>query len=86
MANYQNIFAQVQIQGPAEMGVVEAGVDLKDRTNGTGFSTLLGWLGNAQLGPVYLGPYGVLSLMSGVIWFTMVGAWYWYLVDFKPGG
>ncbi|MGI1662258.1 photosynthetic reaction center subunit M [Palleronia sp. KMU-117] len=84
MANYQNIFAQVQVQGPAEMGVVEAGVDLKDRTTGTGFSTLFGWLGNAQLGPVYLGPYGVLSLMSGIIWFTMVGAWYWYQVDFNP--
>jgi photosynthetic reaction center M subunit len=56
MANYQNIFAQVQVQGPAEMGVVEAGVDLKDRTSGTSFSTLFGWLGNAQLGPIYLVP------------------------------
>jgi hypothetical protein len=22
--------------------------------------------------------------MAGTIWFTMVGAWYWYLVDFNP--
>ena len=58
---YQNIFTQVQVQGPPEMGVVED-ADLRDRTKGTSFSPLFGWLGNAQLGPVYLGTFGVVSL------------------------
>ena len=73
MAEYFNIFSQVQVQGPPEMGMVED-VDIGDRTNGTSFSPLFGWLGNAQLGPVYLGPWGVLSLLSGGLDRNMVSA------------
>ena len=63
MAEYQNIFNQIQVQGPPEMGMVE-NADLGERTNGAAFSVLAGWLGNAQLGPFYLGPLGVLSLRN----------------------
>jgi len=84
MAEYQNIFSQVQIQGPAEMGMVED-VDLGDRTNRASFSPLLGWFGNAQLGPVYLGPWGVLSLMSGGTWFFLIGISFWVQAGFSPG-
>ncbi|NNF23621.1 MAG: photosynthetic reaction center subunit M [Rhodobacteraceae bacterium] len=84
MAEYQNIFSQVQVQGPAEMGMVE-NADLRERTNGARFSALLGWFGNAQLGPFYLGPYGVLSLASGVTWFVMVGISFWVQAGFSPG-
>ncbi|NNJ66399.1 MAG: photosynthetic reaction center subunit M [Boseongicola sp.] len=84
MAEYQNIFSQVQIQGPPEMGMVED-VDLGERGDRAGFSPLLGWFGNAQLGPVYLGPWGVLSLMSGGIWFFMVGISFWVQAGFSPG-
>jgi len=83
MAEYQNIFTQVQVRGAPEMGLVE-GVELSNRTQGASFSTLMGWIGNAQLGPVYLGAMGVLSLMSGLVWFTMVGGWYWYQAGFNP--
>ena len=54
MAEYQNIFTQVQVRAAPEMGMVE-GVELSNRTKGASFSSLAGWLGNAQLGPVYLG-------------------------------
>mgnify|MGYP003343864712 CR=1 FL=1 len=47
MAEYQNIFTQVQVQGPPELGI-EDGVNLQERTRNTSFSTLLGWFGNAQ--------------------------------------
>jgi photosynthetic reaction center M subunit len=83
MAEYQNIFTQVQVRGAPEMGVVE-GVDLSNRTKGAGFSTLLGWFGNAQLGPIYLGSFGVISLATGLIWFMMVGGWFWYQAGFNP--
>ncbi|QYK40573.1 MAG: photosynthetic reaction center subunit M [Paracoccaceae bacterium] len=83
MANYQNIFTQVQVRAAPEMGMVED-VELDNRTRGAGFSTLLGWFGNAQLGPVYLGAMGVISLATGLIWFTMVGAWYWHQAGFNP--
>jgi len=46
MAEYQNIFTQVQVQAAPEMGLVE-GVELSNRTKGASFSTLAGWFGNA---------------------------------------
>jgi photosynthetic reaction center M subunit len=83
MAEYQNIFTQVQVRAAPEMGVVE-GVDLSNRTKGASFSTLLGWIGNAQLGPIYLGTFGVISLATGLIWFMMVGGWYWDQAGYNP--
>ena len=84
MPEYQNIFSQVQVTGPAEMGMVED-VKLRDRTEGTRFSTLLGWFGNAQLGPIYLGGFGLISLATGLAWFFLVGMSFWIQVDFSPG-
>jgi photosynthetic reaction center M subunit len=83
MAEYQNIFTQVQVRAAPEMGLVE-GVELENRTKSAGFSTLLGWFGNAQLGPVYLGTLGVISLATGLIWFVMVGMWYWDQAGYNP--
>ena len=83
MAEYYNIFSQVQVQGPPEMGMVED-TPMQDRTEGTRFSPLFGWLGNAQLGPVFLGPFGVLSLVSGGLWFFLVGMSFWVQAGFNP--
>jgi len=83
MAEYSNIFTQVQVRGHAELGLTET-VDLHNRTKTTGFSTLAGWFGNAQLGPVYLGTMGTISLFSGAVWFFLVGAWYWHLAGYNP--
>ncbi|TDL81516.1 photosynthetic reaction center subunit M [Palleronia sediminis] len=84
MAMYQNIFTQTQVQGPPELGVVAEGVDLRDRSGAGGFSQLLGWFGNAQLGPIYLGAFGVVSLITGGLWFFLVGISFWVQVDFNP--
>jgi photosynthetic reaction center M subunit len=83
MAEYQNIFTQVQVRGQPEMGMTE-GVELSNRSTGARFSTLAGWFGNAQLGPVYLGTMGVISLASGLAWFVTVGMWYWYQAGYNP--
>ena len=83
MASYQNIFTQVQVRALPETGMVE-NVDTGNRTAPGGFSTLLGWVGNAQLGPIYLGGVGVLSLASGAVWFLMVGAWFWHQAGYNP--
>ena len=72
MAEYQNIFTQVQVRGPAELGVTGGGSEL-GRSGDGGFSSLLGWIGNAQLGPIYLGSWGFISIVSGIIWFNIVG-------------
>jgi photosynthetic reaction center M subunit len=83
MAEYQNIFTQVQVRGAPEMGMV-ADVDLSNRSRGAGFSTLAGWFGNAQIGPFYLGAMGTIALASGAIWFLMVGAWFWHQAGYNP--
>jgi photosynthetic reaction center M subunit len=83
MANYQNVFTQVQVRGAPEVGMVE-GVETWKRTKTASFSRLAGWLGNAQLGPIYLGTFGVVSLACGAIWFMLVGAWFWHLAGYNP--
>jgi photosynthetic reaction center M subunit len=83
MAEYQNIFTQVQVQGPAEIGLPTR-EQPEHRGRLTGFSTLLGAFGNAQLGPIYLGPYGILALFSGSLWFFIIGMNFWAQVDYSP--
>jgi photosynthetic reaction center M subunit len=83
MAEYQNFFTQVQVTAAPEMGVVED-VELDNRTTGATYSWLLGLFGNAQLGPIYLGTFGVISLACGAIWFMIVGLWFWHLAGYNP--
>ncbi len=83
MAEYQNFFTQVQVSASPEMGMVE-GVDVGARTKGASFSTLMGWIGNAQLGPIYLGTAGVVSIAAGLIWFEIIGFWFWRQAGYDP--
>ena len=85
MAYYQNIFTQVQVQGPPEMGMDTEANIARERTTGTGFSKLLGSFGNAQLGPIYLGTFGVVSLATGALWFLIVGMHFWDVAGYSPG-
>ena len=74
MIEYQNIFTQVQVQGTPEMGMDDTGGRLMaERAGKPFFSTLVGWLGNAQIGPINLGMLGVVSMVSGFMWFFIVG-------------
>lgn len=84
MAEYQNIFTQVQVQGPPEMGVDPQGLLERERTKSASFSSLAGLFGNAQLGPIYLGTFGVISLATGFIWFFIIGMNFWWQVDYSP--
>ncbi len=73
MAEYQNIFTQVQVQGPPEWGMdTESGL-AKERGLKPFFSTLIGWIGNAQIGPINLGMAGVISLVTGTLWLNIIG-------------
>jgi photosynthetic reaction center M subunit len=69
---YQNIFTRVQVHGPADLGV-PADTDLWDRGNRTGLSYWLGKIGDAQIGPFYLGTTGLLSIVCFIIAFEIVG-------------
>jgi photosynthetic reaction center M subunit len=83
MAYYQNIFTQVQVRGAPELGV---GLPREDgaRDGTPWFVDLLGKIGNAQIGPVYLGFYGFASLLFGLAWFEIVGLNMWASVGWDP--
>ena len=83
MAAYQNIFTQIQVRGPAERGVPLPAADLP-RTEGVAFNRFLGWLGNAQVGPIHLGLTGVLSLVCGFAAFEIIGLNMWASVGWDP--
>jgi photosynthetic reaction center M subunit len=84
MAEYQNIFTQVQVQGPAEMGMAADADTIRERSGRASFSTLLGLFGNAQLGPVHLGSFGLLAVVSFAAWFFIIGMNFWAQVDYSP--
>jgi photosynthetic reaction center M subunit len=83
VAGYQNIFTQIQVRGPAELGVPLPKGD-QPRVGYTGFSRLLGLIGNAQIGPIYLGWTGVASLVCGFLAFEIIGLNMWASVNWNP--
>ena len=83
MARYQNIFTQVQLRGPAEIGPALGGFDFP-RIGNPGTSYWMGKIGNAQIGPIYLGGLGILSLMFGFLAFEVVGLNMWASVGWDP--
>ncbi|MEL6677674.1 MAG: photosynthetic reaction center subunit M [Pseudomonadota bacterium] len=73
MAEYQNIFTQVQVQGPPEMGTATKDGAQDWRFGSPSFSTWVGWLGNAQIGPIHASWWLVISMITGTLWFNIVG-------------
>lgn len=80
---YQNIFTQVQIRGPHYPGVPIGG-DARERVGRPADSYWLGKFGDAQVGPLYLGPLGVFSLISGAIAIAIMGLNMWASVGWDP--
>jgi len=83
MAEYQNIFTVVQATGPVQHGV-ELGHGNSPRSGQPFLIHLFGRLGNAQLGPIYLGGLGLASLICGVFAFTIIGMNRLASVDWNP--
>ena len=73
MAEYMNIFTQVQVQGAPEWGLDNENNMMEERIGQPGFSRLIGWLGNAQLGPIYLGWTGMISAACFVLCMNIIG-------------
>ena len=82
MAEYQNLFTQVQIRAPAYVGVPIPGPT--KRQGKPVFAHILGILGDAQIGPIYLGLTGVLSLICGFIAIEIIGLNMWASVNWSP--
>ena len=74
MAEYQNIFTRVQVHGPSYPGVPLSYPGEEQQRQGPPLHIhLLGRIGDAQLGPIYLGWLGVTSLFLGFISLSMAG-------------
>ena len=82
MSEYQNIFTQIQVQGPPEHPIPIA--DQHWRTRGTFFSRLVGRIGAAQFGPIFLGGYGIASAFCFFIAFEIIGLNMWASVGWSP--
>ena len=72
MADYYNLFTTVQAKGPVHHGA-ELGPGNSPRFGHPALFWILGKIGNAQLGPIYLGGLGVLSLACGMLAFNIIG-------------
>jgi photosynthetic reaction center M subunit len=85
MAEYQNLFTQVQVTAPSYMGVpLDRARDNTERMGGPWHSHLIGRFGNAQLGPIYLGFTGVAAIIFFLIGFTSIGWNYLVQVNYSP--
>ena len=73
MPEYQNIFNQVQVQSEPEMGMDNGRGLIAERIGTPFLSSLVGWIGNAQIGPIKLGYFGLTSLFTGVLWLNIIG-------------
>jgi len=80
---YQNIFTQVQVRAAAEMGVPLPEGDWA-RDGNPGASHLMGKIGEAQIGPFYLGRLGLASLVLGFLAFEIIGLNMWASVNWDP--
>jgi photosynthetic reaction center M subunit len=81
---YQNIFTRVQVHGPAYPAVTEPVDSEFPRSLAPRMVHLFGKLGDAQVGPIYLGVSGVLSIVCFVIAFEIIGLNMWASVDWNP--
>ena len=83
MAEYQNIFTRVQVRAPVYAGAPVAGGNW-DRQGRPFFVYWLGRIGDAQLGPIYLGWTGIASLICGFTAFEIIGLNMWASVNWSP--
>ena len=72
MAQYQNIFTQIQVHGPHDMGIaLPRGDSARSGTPTTNY--WFGKFGDAQVGPIYFGTLGLWSLVCGLIAIEIIG-------------
>jgi len=83
MADYLNLFTTVQAKGPVHHGEA-LGPGNSPRTGHPAIYWILGKIGNAQLGPIYLGGLGLASLICGLIAFNIIGMNMLASVNYDP--
>ncbi|MGA1286034.1 MAG: photosynthetic reaction center subunit M [Rubrivivax sp.] len=80
---YQNLFTRVQAVGPTHDGV-ELGPQNSARDIKPFLVHLFGRLGNAQVGPFYLGTLGLISIVTGTLSINIMGFYMLASVGWDP--
>ena len=80
---YQNLFTRVQAVGPTHDGV-ELGRQNSARDIRPFLVHLFGRLGNAQVGPFYLGTLGLISIVTGTLSINIMGFYMLASVGWDP--
>lgn len=83
MAEYQNIFTRVQVHAPAYPGVSLKGSSW-ERAGQPFFAYWMGKIGDAQVGPIYLGFLGFVSIICGLVAIEIIGLNMWASVNWDP--
>jgi photosynthetic reaction center M subunit len=83
MLEYQNLFTRVQVRTTADPGLPIDETFGQRYGSGT-FSYWAGKLGDSQIGPIYLGFWGIVSLLCGFIAFEIIGLNMMYQVGWSP--
>ena len=81
---YQNIFTRVQVRGPDDLGPARTGDTIWERTKKPAHNHWFGKIGDAQVGPFYLGSFGLASIICGLIAFNIIGLNFWAQVNWDP--
>jgi len=84
MATYQNIFTQVQVRSALPDPGVALPIGSLPRIGGARFDYWLGKIGDAQIGPIYLGWLGIASLIFGIAAIEIIGLNMWASVNWDP--
>ena len=83
MASFRSIYTQIQVHGPHDKGI-PLDRNAFPRLLTPRLSAWLGKIGDPQVGPTYLGGYGIASLISGFIAIEIIGLNFWASVHWNP--
>ncbi len=83
MLEYQNIFTRVQVRAAPDLGL-PISTKSGSRLIKPFFSKWIGKIGDAQIGPIYLGTTGLLSLLFGFMAIEIIGLNFLKQVNWSP--
>ena len=83
MARFHTLYTAIEVDGPHSVGLPDTERAARGRSLKVN-STLLGRIGEEQVGPIHLGTAGLVSLVSGFIAIEIIGLNMWASVDWNP--
>jgi photosynthetic reaction center M subunit len=82
MAKYHTLYSAIELKGPMDAGLPSESRPRQEKPL-IGYSKLLGRIGEAQIGPIYLGTEGIISLVCGFISVEIIGLNMWASVNWN---